>query len=82
MKIEGYQYLSGMIQDHCNQWARKIGDHPRRMSFRQRVFDRLCAEAADAMMRRDESILKMIQSFKIAGPNGYIVIERDEELKP
>lgn len=71
--------VSGLLRKQLNDWCRETGDHPRRLSLRKDLFDRLCAETADETMRQDESILKMIESFKIAGPNGYVVIERESE---
>lgn len=76
-----YWKITKLFQDQMNQWQRETGDCPRSISLRSQLFDRLCAEVAGAAIASDKSNLEMIQSFKIAGPTGYIIIERHLEGK-
>ncbi len=71
--------ITSMLSAHLSQWARETGDHPRRLTLGKELFDRLCAETADSIMRKDENILGMIESFKFPGPTGYVMVDRERE---
>lgn len=70
--------LSGieLLQKQLEQWTRETGDYPRRFVFREGLFNRLCAEVAEYTMRRDESILSIVESFKVRFQFGEVLIER------
>src|SRR5205809_803585 len=46
--------ISALIDSQISQWRTETGDCPTRISLRKELFDRLCAENADLLIRKDK----------------------------